>query len=165
MFIRAVNFAFIYLLLQLFSEFIYTSFFYTYFCYTYFHNHYFTLTFVILFLFVIHFLNYHYIIIFYTYFCSTISRQRRSTSACHPCVKHTFLNFDLRNVCLLWHADVVPPLISRYPFLNYHYIIIIIQSLIPYYNTPSKLPLHHCSSCTSSHPTWFVVINKYYSLW
>ncbi len=96
--------------------FIYTSFFYTYFCLYYFsyllNYHYyiiiiiFTLTFVIPFLiiiiiFVIHFLNYHYIIIFYTYFCSTISRQRRSTSACHPCVKRTFLNFDLRNVCLL----------------------------------------------------------------
>ncbi len=86
--------------------------FYTYFCLYYFSyllNYIiiviFTLTFVIPFLiiiiFVIHFLNYHYIIIFYTYFCSTISRQRRSTSACHPCVKRTFLNFDLRNVCLL----------------------------------------------------------------
>ncbi len=77
----AVNFAFIYLLLQLFSESIYTSFFYTYFCYTIslllqlysgsIYTSFFTLTFVILFLLFIKLPLHHHNHYFYTYFCNT----------------------------------------------------------------------------------------------
>ncbi len=94
----AVNFAFIYLLLQLFSESIYTSFFYTYFCYTIsliylllqlFSGSIYTSFFYTYFCYTISLINFiklplhHHNHYFYTYFCNTISRQRRLTSACH----------------------------------------------------------------------------------